>query len=140
MLLVWNWSAMRKVGKEVDVTTWETANTVDLERIWRAFEGRDPEAFIDIYADDAELQVVDCNTPPSSPMILRGKEEIAAYWRDVFGRRMTHSLQHKFDGEDGIAFNLACEYPDGSKVLATMMFDLREGKIKRQVDVQVWDE
>jgi SnoaL-like protein len=122
------------------VATRETAGRVDLEPIWRAFEGRDPEAFIDIYADDAELQVVDCNSPPSSPMILRGKEEIAAYWRDVFSRHMTHSLQHEVVGEDGLAFNLACEYPDGSKVLATMMFDVREGKIKRQVDVQVWDE
>lgn len=122
------------------MTTRETTGRIDLERIWRAFEGRDPEGFIDIYADAAELQVVDCNTPPSSPMILRGKEEIAAYWRDVFSRRMTHSLQHKVVGEDGVAFNLACEYPDGSKVLATMMFDLREGKITRQVDIQVWDE
>ncbi len=70
------------------MATQETADSIDLERIWRAFEGRDPEAFIDIYADDAELQVVDCNTPPSSPMILRGKEEIAAYWREVFSPRL----------------------------------------------------
>jgi ketosteroid isomerase-like protein len=141
-LIVWNQSTIcttRKVGKEVEMTTRETSSRVDLERIWRAFEGRDPETFIDLYADDAELQIVDCNTPPSSPMVLRGKEEIAGYWRDVFGRQMTHQMQQEVVGENRMAFNVACEYPDGTKVLATMRFDLREGKITRQVDVQAWD-
>jgi ketosteroid isomerase-like protein len=130
---------MRKVGKEVAMTTRETTSTIDFERFGRAFAERDPEALISLYADDAELQIVDCNTPPSSPMILRGKEEIAGYWRDVFSRQMTHQMQQEVVGEDRMAFNMACEYPDGTKVLATMMFDLREGKITRQVDVQVWD-
>jgi SnoaL-like protein len=112
-----------------------------LERVRQAFAEHDPQAWIDLYAEDAELQVVDCNTPPSSPRILRGKDEIASYWRDVVGRQMAHhGLQDEVVGEDRIACNLACEYPDGTKVLATMMFDLREGKIARQVDVVVWDE
>ncbi len=126
------------------MATQETTGKIDPERVLelvrRAFAERDPEAWIDLYADDAELQVVTCNTPPSSPHILRGKEEIGAYWRDVLSRQMTHGLQDEVVGEDRMACNLACEYPDGTKVLATMMFDLREGKITRQVDVLVWDE
>src|SRR3712207_8843904 len=47
-------------------------------------------------------------------------------------RQMTHDLQDEVVGEDRMACNLVCEYPDGTKVLATMMFDLREGKISRQ--------
>lgn len=122
----------------------ETTGKIDpervLERVRQAFEERNPRAWVELYADDAELQVVDCNTPPGSPRVLRGREEIGAYWQDVLSRQMTHGLHDEVVGEDRMACNLACEYPDGTKVLATMMFDLREGKISRQVDVIVWDE
>ena len=126
------------------MTTREATGKIDpervLERIRQAFAGYDPEDWVDLYADDAELEIVDCNTPPSSPRILRGKEEIGAYCRDILSRQMTHDLQDEVVGEDRMACNLACEYPDGTKVLATMIFDLREGKITRQVDVLVWDK
>jgi hypothetical protein len=52
---------------------------------------------------------------------------------------MTHLLEQEVVGEDSLAVNVACKYPDGTRVLATMMFDLHKGKIVRQVDVQAWD-
>jgi hypothetical protein len=35
---------------------------------------------------------------------------------------------------------LACEYPDGTRVLAAATLEVRDGKIVRQVNVEVWDE
>jgi hypothetical protein len=72
--------------------------------------------------------------------VLRGKGEIAEYLRDVFGREMSHSIENEAVGEDRVAFNVACEYPDGTRVLAAQNLDVRDAKIVRQVVVVAWDE
>jgi ketosteroid isomerase-like protein len=112
----------------------------DFEAMRRAIEGLDAEALVGLYADDAELRVVNKSTTPSSPRALRGKEEITEYLRDVCGRAMTHHIENEVIGEDRVAFNEACEYPDGTKVLAATTLDLRDGKVVRQVNVEAWDE
>jgi hypothetical protein len=71
--------------------------------------------------------------------VLRGKEEIAAYLRDICGREMTHRVENEIVGENRMAFNEACEYPDGTRVLGAETLELR-GKIVRQVNVEAWDE
>jgi hypothetical protein len=53
---------------------------------------------------------------------------------------MTHRVEGEVVGEDRVAFNVACEYPDGTRVLAAENLDLRDGKIVRQVEVVAWDE
>ena len=60
--------------------------------------------------------------------MLRDKEAISEYLRDVFGRDMTHRVESEVVGEDRVAFNVACEYPDGTRVLAAENLDLRDGK------------
>jgi nuclear transport factor 2 (NTF2) superfamily protein len=116
------------------------AGGLDLEALRRAAEGKDPEAMLGLYADDAEYVRVDRNSTPSTPMTLRGKEEVGEYLRDVFNREMTHRIENEVVGEDRAAFNWACEYPDGTKVLAAETVELRGGQIVRQVSVQAWDE
>ena len=122
------------------MTEQRSASKIDFEALRRAGEQRDLDAMLDLYADDAEVRIVNRHTPPSSPHVLRGKEEIAEYLRDIFGRDMTHSIENEVVGEDRVAFNVACEYPDGTRVLAAQNLDVREGKIIRQVDVVAWDE
>jgi ketosteroid isomerase-like protein len=122
------------------MTEQRSAGKIDFEVLRRAEEQRDLDAMLDLYADDAEARIVDRNTPPSSPHVLRGKGEIAEYLRDVFGREMSHSIENEVVGEDRVAFNVACEYPDGTRVLAAQNLDVRDGKIVRQVDVVAWDE
>ncbi len=118
----------------------EQKTTFDFEVLRRAIEGSDAEALISLYADDAELRVVNKNTPPSISCLRRGKEAIAGLWRDVCAREMTHRIENEIIGEDRVSFNEACEYPDGTRVLSAMTLDLRDGKIARQVNVEVWDE
>jgi hypothetical protein len=81
----------------------------------RAIEQLDADLLIDLYADDAQIRVVNKNTTPSSPFVLRGKEKISEYLRDVCGRAMTHRIEGEVLGEDRVAFNEACEYPDGTR-------------------------
>ncbi len=112
----------------------------DFETLRRAVEGRDAETLVGLYADDAELRTVNRNTTPSSPQVLRGKEEISEYLRDVCSREMTHHVENEVVGENRISFLEACEYPDGTRVLGAETLELRDGKIVHQVNVEAWDE
>jgi hypothetical protein len=113
----------------------------DFEALRHAYEQRDAELALSLYAENAEVSMVDHNNPPSSPLELHGKEEIAEYLSDVFSRDMKHQLQNEVIGEDRVAFNLACQYPDGNRVFCAGMLELDDGKeIVREVGVQAWDE
>ncbi|MDQ3912516.1 MAG: nuclear transport factor 2 family protein [Actinomycetota bacterium] len=113
---------------------------LDIEALRRAIEESDAETLIGFYADDAEVRTVNKNATPSSPQVLRGREEISAYLRDVCGREMTHRVENEVVGDGRIAFMEACEYPDGTRVLGAETLELRDGKIARQVNVEAWDE
>ncbi len=114
---------------------------LDFETLRRAIEGRDADTLVGFCADDAEVLTVNRNTTPSFPQLLRGKERISEYLRDVCARQMTHRVEGEVIGEENrIAFREACEYPDGIRVLGAQTLELRDGKIVRQVTVEAWDE
>jgi len=118
----------------------QTTGALDFEVLRRAIEGRDADTLLCLYADDAEVITVNRNTTPSSPNVLRGKEEIGPYLRDVCAREMTHRVENEVVGEGRVAFQEACEYPDGVRVLGAQTLEVRDGKIVRQVSVEAWDE
>jgi SnoaL-like domain len=120
--------------------TEQMAPGLDFEAMRRAIEESDYEALVALYADDAELRTVNKNSTPSSPQVLRGKEEISELLRDVCGRAMTHGVEEEVVGENRVAFNEACEYPDGLKVLTATTLELQDGKTVRQTNIETWDE
>jgi hypothetical protein len=117
-----------------------TGGALDFEVLRQAIEGRDAETLVGFYAEDAEVLTINRNSTPSSPQVLRGKDEISEYLRDVSSREMTHKVENEVVGEDRIAFQEACEYPDGVRVLGAETLELRDGKIVRQVNIEAWDE
>jgi hypothetical protein len=120
------------------VTMQKTA--IDFEALRRADERNDAEALVGFYADGAEVRLISKDNPPSSPHVLRGKSEIAEYLRDVCGRNIKHRIEGEVVGEERVAFRQACEYPDGTRVLAATTLEVRDGEISRQVTVEAWDE
>ncbi len=122
------------------MTEQKTRGGFDFEAMRRAVEQLDADLLLSLYADDAELRVINRNATPSSPREIRGKEEIAEYLRDVCGRAMTHRIEREVLGEDRVAFNEECEYPDGTRVTAATTLEVRDGKIVGQVNVEAWDE
>jgi ketosteroid isomerase-like protein len=115
------------------------ATVFDTEALRRGIEERDARTLSALYAPDAEMTVVDSNTPPSGPRVLRGRTAIGEYLDDVCGRDMTHRLERVVVSGDTAAFTQACRYPDGTSVLCLAMLDLRDGLIARQATVQAWD-
>ncbi len=118
----------------------QMAPGLDFEAMRHAIEESDYDALVALYADDAEFHTVNKNSPPSSPMVLHGKEEISELLRDVCGRAMTHHIEDEIVGENRVAFNEACEYPDGLKVLTASTLELQDGMIVRQTNIEAWDE
>jgi hypothetical protein len=114
--------------------------SLDFEAMRHAIEESDYDALVAFYADDAEMRMVNKNATPSSPMVLRGKKEISEMLRDVCGRAMTHHVEDEVVGENRVAFNEACEYPDGTRVLGATTLELRDGMILRQTNIEAWDE
>ena len=114
--------------------------SLDFEAMRRAIEGSHYDALVSFYADDAELRLVNKDSTPSSPTVLRGKEEISEMLRDVCGRAMTHHVEDEVVGGNRVSYNEACEYPDGVRVLGATTMELRDGMIVRQINVEAWDE
>jgi hypothetical protein len=112
----------------------------DTETLRRGIEATTSATLLSLYADDAELRVVDHNTQPSRPKVLHGRDEIAEMLDDVYSREMTHRLEDCVVQGDRAAFSESCEYPDGVRVLAESMVSLRDGKIVEQTMIQAWDE
>jgi ketosteroid isomerase-like protein len=71
----------------------QASGSLDFETLRRAIEDRDADTLIGFYAEDAEVRTVNKNDTPSSPRVLRGKEEISEYLRDVYDRGMTHRVE-----------------------------------------------
>lgn len=122
------------------MTAQKTSGGLDFETLKRAIEQSDADSLTNFYAEDAEVLTVNRNTTPSSPQVLRGKETITEYLADVCGRDMTHRVENEVVGQDRIAFNEACEYPDGLRVLGAVTLEVRDGQIYRQVNVEAWDK
>jgi hypothetical protein len=122
------------------MTEQKSAGVLDFERLRRGIEQLDAGLLLSLYAEDAEMFIVNRYTTPSSPRVLRGKDEITEHLRDVCGRTMTHRVENEVVGEDRVAFNEACEYEDGTRVLAATTLEVRDGEIVWQVNVEAWDE
>jgi hypothetical protein len=117
-----------------------TATKFDVEALRAGQDGHDAEVMTSLYAEGAESTTVDTSNPPSRPRILRGKNEIGAYWTDVMGRGMTHKIDKIVVGEDSVAYQVSCRYDDGTQVLASVLCDIDgDGKIANETVVQAWD-
>ena len=117
-----------------------TTHSFDIDTLRRAIEERDAEAQLALYAEDAEVTLVDRVAQPSAPRILRGRDEIRTWIEDVCGRDMTHRVKDVVQDDDGVAFTEACAYPDGTRVLCATVLQTGEGRVTRQVGIQAWDE
>jgi ketosteroid isomerase-like protein len=117
----------------------QTATNV-AQRLHEAIDQRDAEALLSLYADTAEMRIVDRMHPPSKPLEMHGKRQISEYFHDIFSRDMTHRIEDEVIGDDRLAFMEACQYPDGLRVVTSSILQLQDGKIVHEVDVQEWDE
>jgi ketosteroid isomerase-like protein len=117
-------------------------NALDFEVLRRGIEDLDAELLTNLYAEDAEWRFVSRDAPPSSPYLLKGKQEIVDNYRKVFeAQDITQRVQNEVIREDRLALTVAAEYSDGRRELCANTVELDEdGKISRHTIILVRDE
>jgi ketosteroid isomerase-like protein len=108
-------------------------------RLRRAVETRDAESLKQLYADDAVMTIIDADNPPSKPRRITGAAAIGEFLDDVYSRDMTHTLDMGIADHDHLAFVEGCQYPDGTRVIASNMAELGPKGIVSHIVVQAWD-
>ncbi len=117
-----------------------TRETFDLDRFTRAAEERDAATQLSMYGPDAKVTISDRISQPGAPRVLDTHEAIQGWLEDMYGRDMTHTVQHTVKDGGGAAYTQACRYPDGTNVLCATVIAIEDGQISDQTVVQVWDE
>jgi hypothetical protein len=113
--------------------------TFDVEALVTAIENRDAEGQLAAYSDDAELVVIDHEHPPSNPTVVRGTEALRAHLTDITSRDMTHQVTTAALTGDRLTIELACRYPDGTRVACLCVSGISDGRIVWQRGLQAWD-
>lgn len=121
------------------MTDRKSADGLDFEALRQSIERCDLDLMLGFYAEDAQLSIVNADTPQGLPFELRGKAEIAKYLRAVFGQGASHRVESEVVGKNRVTFREVCEYPDGSRVLVETRLEVTDGNIVRQVDVVAQD-
>lgn len=119
-----------------------------LDRLRRVLEARDLDAYADLYAEDATLEETSSLSPPSHPLVVRGRAAILARLKDEilrdpvsgWARQLERSeVLDGFETEDALAFTEERTYAAGDKVIAQHIAHKHGGRIDRDRMVIVWD-
>lgn len=123
------------------MTEQKTAGSLDFEGWCRAVEDLNAERLASFYAEDVEHRFIGPGAPPSSPYVLRGKEELAELYRRAYQEDIRQRVEKEVMGEGCLACTVAAVYPDGKHELCAAFLELDEdGKITRQTIVEARDE
>jgi hypothetical protein len=116
-----------------------TRRRFDLMEFSRAIDASDVEYQIAVYADSAEVEVVDPDNPPSSPHVLKGKNAIADWVRGNCQRNVRQRVVRIIDGDDRIAYTVSQVRRDGSHEIATSTAELHDGLVTQQHTILIRD-
>jgi ketosteroid isomerase-like protein len=119
--------------------TVNTTTSFDLEALRRGYEQWDVEALLALYADEVELIQIDRDNPPSSPRVRHGKEVFKGMFEHCAAAGVKASVENAVAGEGRAAATVTCEFPEGRRVTANAVFELRDGRIVRELDVASGD-
>lgn len=114
------------------------ASTFDFPAWKRAFEAIDVEDWLAFFAPDAQWWESRPDAPPRPPNTMIGREAIRAKMTYVAGAEMVMEISDEVIGDEGIAFFWVTR-ADGRPLIEHTILHLADHKIKRQVDVKIWD-
>ena len=105
-----------------------------------AIEGKDPDALVGFYTEDAELRIVNAALPKGVAFELKGIWQIERYLHAVCEQEMSCFVEEEFSrevvfDEESITFREVCAYPEGSRISVETKLEIAEGRIIRQTDV-----
>jgi hypothetical protein len=116
-----------------------TAQTqFDIAALKRAFDAGDVDSVLEYYSDKLEHVEIGAGAPPGSPR-TSDFEHIGNGLRGAAGAGIKLRMENTVAGGDRAACTITCEFPDGRRLVSNTIYNLEDGKIVRQFDVQVTD-
>ena len=104
-----------------------------------AFQDMDVDRLLAFYAPDAVWVEYRGPNPPHAPSVMRGREAIEPFLRELAAGPMEIAVGNEVVAEHRIAFLVTVTLGDGRRILEHVIADLRDGQIVHQVDVEAWD-
>src|SRR4051812_3845104 len=93
---------------DAGMSTTTSHTTFDARELRRAFADHDVPALLALFADDATVEIADSEHPPSSPLVVDGRDAIRAWVEDILGRDMTHEIDTVAVDGDALGYTLRC--------------------------------
>ena len=110
----------------------------DIEALKRAFEAHQVDKVLEFYSSDLDHLEIDAGAPPKSPR-RSGIDYLGDAIQGAAQAGIKLHMENPVAGEDRAACTITCEFPDGRRLVSNTIYDLKDGKIIRQFDVQVTD-
>jgi hypothetical protein len=119
-----------------------------IDKIRRALDRRDFEAFAELYAEDSVLEEVSSIHPPSHPHVVRGqravldrlKNEILRDPVSGWERHLTSAkIVEAIETPDALAFSEVLTFFAGDKVVAMHIARVADRRIKHDRVLVAWD-
>lgn len=110
------------------------------EALRAGYHNRSAASIAGVYAEDAEITIINRNNPPSKRLVVRGRDAVQKMYEDICAREMTHHLENATVGAGSIAYSMHCRYPDGCEVVGLNQVTVVDGLIVRELNVNCWDE
>ena len=131
ILTIQIWPSRRKRR----TTAMSTRLGFDLDGLRRAIESGDAPYRTALYADTAELRIVDSDQPAQPPQILHGRSAIAGWIESMYGADDTHRvLESAADGEQ-IRVVEVRETTDGLHLVYATAAEVDRGQIIRETAI-----
>jgi hypothetical protein len=103
----------------------------DLAGLRRAIESNDSGYLLALYADNAEVHVIDSDDPSRS-RILQGKRAIASWIQDLCSQEIDRRVVNSIAGESRVALAEEIHASDGRNIWYTYTAEVSRGQITRE--------
>jgi len=107
-----------------------TQTSFDLPGLSRAIQSQDRRYQLALYADNAELEILDGNHLGAPLQVLHGKPEIAKWLDAMSSRAVSYKVRDAVGGPAGVKFIEECVYPDGNTLVFECTAEVSRGQIK----------
>lgn len=106
-----------------------TQTGFDLTGLSRAIQSRDCHYHLALYADSAEVEILDSAQPEAPPRVLRGKGAIGEWLDGMSSPSVSYRLKDAVAGPDGVRYTEECHYVDGTTLLFECTAEVHRGQI-----------
>ena len=109
-----------------------TQTKFDVDGLSYAVGARDARYQLALYADDAEVEIVDADDPTVPLRVLRGKSEIREWLDSMSSGAVRYQVIDAEAHQHDLRFTEECLYPDGTDLRYECQAELYRGQITRE--------